>query len=64
MIDGDRLPTLDAGNVALRWLRRDDTPALYRIFSNADAVRYWSHGPMSDEAQAEALLEREWRAGT
>ena len=56
MIDGDRLPTLDAGNVALRWLRDDDTPALYRIFSNADAVQYWSHGPMRDEAEAVALL--------
>lgn len=56
MINGNRLPTITASRVALRWLRDDDTQALYRIFSDPETMRYWSSGPMTDESEAAELL--------
>ena len=42
MIDGDRLPTLDAPRVQLRWLTADDVDALFAVFSDREMMRYWS----------------------
>jgi [ribosomal protein S5]-alanine N-acetyltransferase len=56
MIDGPTLPTLAAERVVLRWLTDDDVPALYRIFSDPQVMRYWSHGPFTGLADAEEYL--------
>ena len=37
---GDRLPTLDAGRVRLRWLTDADIPALFAIFGDPEVTRY------------------------
>jgi RimJ/RimL family protein N-acetyltransferase len=56
MIGGDRLPTLAAPRVALRWLTAADASALFAIFSDPAVMRYWSTLPMSDIAQARKLI--------
>jgi len=56
MISDDRLPTLTARRVALRWLTEADAGALYGIFSDPAVMRYWSTPPMSDIGQAHALV--------
>jgi len=56
MIDSNRLPTLLAPRVALRWLEEEDVDALYRIFSNPEVMRYWSSAPMVDRDEARRLV--------
>jgi len=56
MIAGDRLPTLTAPRVKLRWVTNDDVESLYAIFSNPTVMRYWSTLPMSEIGQARALV--------
>lgn len=50
------LPDLSAERVALRWLQPEDAPAVFRIYSDAEAMKYWSSPPMTSEAQAEGLI--------
>ncbi|MDQ3070043.1 MAG: GNAT family N-acetyltransferase [Acidobacteriota bacterium] len=54
---GESLPPLDAPRVRLRPLRDDDVPALFEIFGDPDAMRYWSAPPLADMDGARALLE-------
>lgn len=56
LISGDELPTIETERLRLRWLRAADVPALFAIFSDAEVVRYWSSGPLRDEAEAGRLL--------
>lgn len=56
LIDGDRLPELDAGELRLRWLEERDVPALFAIFSSAEVTRYWSTPAYTEEEQAAELL--------
>jgi len=56
MISGDRLPTIIAPRVALRWLTDADVEALYAIFSHSTVMRYWSTAPMSELEQARKLV--------
>jgi RimJ/RimL family protein N-acetyltransferase len=56
MIEGDRLPTLPASRVALRWVTEADVDPLYGIFSDPAVMRYWSTPPMSDISQARMLV--------
>ena len=58
MIDGDRLPTLDAPRVRLRWLTEADVDALFAVFSDRRMMRYWSTPAMNDRAEAEAYLAK------
>jgi RimJ/RimL family protein N-acetyltransferase len=61
------LPSLDATRLRLRTLTDADVPSLFTIFSNEEALRYWSHGPMTDAAEADRLLDdirRHAAAGT
>ncbi|KFN41217.1 GNAT family N-acetyltransferase [Arenimonas oryziterrae] len=51
------LPSLAAGRLCLRWLDQDDTEALYRIFSDQDALRFWSHPPFDSRDDASIYLE-------
>jgi RimJ/RimL family protein N-acetyltransferase len=64
---GDRLPTLDAGRVRLRWLTDADVPALFAIFGDAEVTQYWGFARLPDQAAAATLLadiHRQFRTGT
>jgi RimJ/RimL family protein N-acetyltransferase len=54
----DRLPTIAAERVRLRWLVRNDVDALYDVFSDTDVMRYWSSPPLQDREGAGRLLEQ------
>lgn len=49
---------LDAGELCLRRLDGGDAAALFEMFSDREVMRYWSRPPMTDVAQAIALLEQ------
>jgi ribosomal-protein-alanine N-acetyltransferase len=49
-------PRLPAGRLILRPLRPGDAEALFAIFSDAEAMRYWSSAPWTSIGQAEALI--------
>lgn len=53
---GDRLPTLTAERVCLRWLEATDIPALFAMQCDPEVMRYWSRPPMRDPREAEELL--------
>lgn len=52
-----RLPTLTSGNLRLRWLEARDIDALYAIFSDPEALRYWSHPPFASTDDAVRYLD-------
>lgn len=52
-----RLPTLYSPRLRLRWMDNDDLGALYRMFSDRDALRWWSHGPLASADDASIYLE-------
>ncbi len=56
MIEGDRLPTLPAGRLRLRWLEPRDVDALLEVFGDPAVMRYWSSPPLRDRRAAEDLL--------
>jgi RimJ/RimL family protein N-acetyltransferase len=56
MLEGEKLPTIEAPRVRLRHLETADTDALYEIFSDPQAMRYWSAPAYAARAEAERLL--------
>ena len=56
MIPGDRLPTLRADRIVLRWIEESDLDALYQVFAHPDVTRYWSTPPFERPEEAELLL--------
>ncbi len=56
LIEGDRLPTLTAARVGLRWLEAGDTEDLWTVFGDPAVMRYWSSPPLHDRGAAEDLL--------
>lgn len=52
IIAGDRLPTLTAERIALRWVEERDEPALYDVFSDPQGMRYWSTPPWTRQEEA------------
>lgn len=50
------LPTLDAQHLTLRHLVDADIPALFAIFKEPEAMRYWTSPAMKDIVEAETLL--------
>lgn len=57
ILSGERLPTIEASRVSLRWLELADAPDLYRIFSDPEVMAYWSSPPMTEESEARELVE-------
>jgi RimJ/RimL family protein N-acetyltransferase len=53
---GDHLPTILAQRVSLRWLTGDDVPALFEVFGDREVMRYWSHEPLANVAEAREYL--------
>jgi ribosomal-protein-alanine N-acetyltransferase len=53
----DRLPTIEARRVILRWIGEEDVDALYAIFSDPEVMRYWSTTPLADRNAAALLKE-------
>jgi ribosomal-protein-alanine N-acetyltransferase len=48
--------TLRTERLALRFLSEDDAAALYTIYSDPEAMRYWSSPPWTDMVQAHAHI--------
>ncbi len=53
---GPQLPTLKGQRVAMRWLKDADVPALFKIFSDSEVMRYWSRPAMRRRDDAEKLI--------
>ena len=51
-------PVLRTARLILRPTRREDAAALLPIFQDADAMRYWSHGPIEGIAQMQEIIAR------
>jgi RimJ/RimL family protein N-acetyltransferase len=56
LIPGDRLPTLSAERVRLRWLTAADVGDLFAIFADHEVTRYWSSPAYEQEDEARDLL--------
>ncbi len=56
MITGEKLPTIETERLRLRHLEESDTDSLFEIFSNEEAMRFWSWVPYNERAQAAKLL--------
>jgi ribosomal-protein-alanine N-acetyltransferase len=54
----ERLPTLDASRVTLRWISEGDIDAFYAIYSNPEVMRYWSTPPLADRDVAVNLINK------
>ncbi len=52
------IPTLAGTRVRLRALRTDDADALWLLHGDPEVMRYWSHPPWQERAQALAHIER------
>ncbi|HET9234741.1 MAG TPA: GNAT family N-acetyltransferase [Candidatus Eisenbacteria bacterium] len=55
---GSHLPTLSGERVRLVALYARDIPALFRVFSDPEVMRYWLTPPMRDESEAAEYLEK------
>jgi [ribosomal protein S5]-alanine N-acetyltransferase len=56
MIEGEKLPVLEASRIRLRHLEESDIDALYAIFSDAEAMRFFGIVPFAKPADAENYL--------
>ena len=54
----ERLPTIDANRICLRWISAPDTDAFYDIYSNPEVMRYWSTPPLADREAATNLIRK------
>jgi len=61
------LPRIAGDGVALREISERDVPALFRIFSHPEVMRYWSTPPLRSISEAEEYwkrIESGWRERT
>ncbi|HSI48687.1 MAG TPA: GNAT family N-acetyltransferase [Ideonella sp.] len=52
---------LDTPRLLLRPLQSTDAPALFALFSDPEVMRYWSSGPWTERAQADAMIASDQR---
>ena len=50
-------PVLSTARLRLRPFKQDDAAALFRIFSDAEVVRFWSVGAWTELAQAQTMID-------
>ncbi|HLS84069.1 MAG TPA: GNAT family N-acetyltransferase [Arenimonas sp.] len=53
----ERLPTLAAPRLCLRWIEPADLGDLYAVFSDPEVMRFWSHAAWPHQDEAEIYLE-------
>ncbi|WP_395143543.1 GNAT family N-acetyltransferase [Armatimonas sp.] len=53
------METLTGERVCLRMMTPKDAPAIFTLFSDPEAMRYWSYPPYTELTQAEARLARD-----
>jgi RimJ/RimL family protein N-acetyltransferase len=51
---------LQGPRVSLRALAKSDVDAIFALFSDPEAMRYWAYLPYTERAQAEQRLERDF----
>jgi [ribosomal protein S5]-alanine N-acetyltransferase len=54
---GDELPRLSGRRLDLRWLTREDAPAILAIFGDPEVMRFWSSPPLEDLAAAAGFID-------
>ncbi|MFY2764430.1 GNAT family N-acetyltransferase [Arenimonas sp. MALMAid1274] len=54
---GERLPTLTAPRLQLRWMTAVDLDDLHAVFANPDLMRYWNHAAWPHRDEASIYLE-------
>jgi [ribosomal protein S5]-alanine N-acetyltransferase len=54
----ERLPTIDANRICLRWISEADTDAFYAVYSNPEVMRYWSTPPLADREAAASVIKK------
>ncbi|MEQ8279809.1 MAG: GNAT family N-acetyltransferase [Deltaproteobacteria bacterium] len=57
MTELESLPRLDTERLVLRRPRDEDTVGLFAIYGDPEVMRYWSRGPMTDEDEAQQLID-------
>jgi len=55
-------PVLTTARLRLRPFTHDDAAALFRVFSDAEVVRFWSTGAWTELAQADQMIEEAMQA--
>jgi RimJ/RimL family protein N-acetyltransferase len=55
----NHVPPLATARLEMRGLQAGDEQDLFDIFSDAETLRYWSHLPYTELAQAEAFIARD-----
>jgi RimJ/RimL family protein N-acetyltransferase len=53
----DRLPTLVAPRLHLRWMEARDLEDMYAVFSDPEVMRFWSHTAWPHQDEASIYLE-------
>jgi RimJ/RimL family protein N-acetyltransferase len=54
---GHELPRVQGRRVDLRWLTRDDAPAMFAIFGDPDVMNWWSTSALERPAEALDLID-------
>ncbi|HPF38540.1 MAG TPA: GNAT family N-acetyltransferase [Phycisphaerae bacterium] len=57
LIEGDKLPTITTERLRLRWIELADAQAMFEIFSNAQAMRYWCTTPWVEPSEGVEFVE-------
>ncbi len=52
MIQGEKLPVIEASRVRFRHLEEADIDSLFAIFSDEEAMRYWGSPPFAERGDA------------
>jgi len=59
LFDFELFPCIETPRLLLRELQREDAEAVFRIFSDAEVMKYYDMDVFTTIEQAEALIERQ-----